>query len=503
MTEGYACNVAGAVFNCLYSNDYGRAEFICRYFNISRSTLYRKVTSFKDILCNAAGRPPKDEAQVTIQRLERECKILQSEKDELIQTLKEERTQYKQNIRKLTFMLIAIGLSSRVIAWILRAAFAIPANHTDILKKSQEYAAKATVIMQMYFHQLGIITAIDEVFVEGMPLFIAVCPQSLLISNAGVYERRTEENWTAFLQEMENLTGTISDRGVAILSAIEKLPEHSHQSDIFHCMVTVKKELLIMEKKCYGLMTKEQEAQIKVEKCKIAGKDARESAARLRRVKEVSNVAIELFDNLEQAIDMAIEALRISHGITLNDEQQARQNLDFVCEWIQSIHPRWKTVISALRDPNLLHYMVKVHEALNQITASSTELLDREYVFAVLVDLWEDQAPRRWRGKNVIIPETVRNDLERTCPDLNHLSQVIFKALEGIPKASSAVECINSRIGFFRYSKKRFNDDFANLISVVHNLTPFLDGKRKGKSPAELENAKLPTTDIFELFQID
>ena len=196
MTEDYACNVAGAVFNCLYSNDYGRAEFICRHFNISRSTLYRKVTSFKDILCNAADRPPKDEVQVTIQRLERKCKILQSENDELIRTLKEERTQYKQNIRKLTFMLIAIGLSSRVIAWILRTALVIPANHTEILKKSQEYAAKATVIMQMYFHQLGIITAIDEVFVEGMPIFVAVCPQSLLISNAGVYERRTEENWT-------------------------------------------------------------------------------------------------------------------------------------------------------------------------------------------------------------------------------------------------------------------------------------------------------------------
>ena len=278
MIQSYACNVAGAVFNCLYSNDYGRNGFLCRYFNISRSTLYRKVASFKDILCKNSGRPPKDETCVLLEQLERKCEILQSKNDDLKRTLKEERTRHEQNMRRLIFMLIAIGLSSRVIAWLLRSVFKLPANHTDILKKSQEYAVKATDIMQLYFHQLGVIAAIDEVFVEGLPVFLAVCPQSLLISNVGVYEKRTEENWTASLQEMENLKSTLSDRGIAILSAIAKRSNHSHQSDIFHCMYIVKKELLLLEKKCHGLITKEQEAQMRVEKCKTTGKDAQGKA---------------------------------------------------------------------------------------------------------------------------------------------------------------------------------------------------------------------------------
>jgi hypothetical protein len=29
-----------------------------------------------------------------------------------------------------------------------------------------------------------------------------------------------------------------------------------------------------------------------------------------------------------------------------------------------------------------------------------------------------------------------------------------------------------SRVGFYRYSKRRFNGDFANLIAVWHNLSP-------------------------------
>ncbi len=130
MIENYACNVAGAVFNWLYSNDYGRGKFICEYFRISRSTLYRKVISFRHALCTKVGHPPKDEIQIAIRQLERKCSLLKSENKELMRTLEKERKLHKQNIRKLTFMLIAIGLSGRVITWILRWALGIPANHT-------------------------------------------------------------------------------------------------------------------------------------------------------------------------------------------------------------------------------------------------------------------------------------------------------------------------------------------------------------------------------------
>ena len=136
MSESYACNVAGAVFNWLRSNDHGRGKFICRYFNISRSTLYRKVTFFRDALCTKPGHPPKDETQTSLRQLERKCSLLKSENEDLMRELEEERKRYAHNIRKLTFMLIAIGLSGRMIAWILRGAFRIPANHTDILKKA-------------------------------------------------------------------------------------------------------------------------------------------------------------------------------------------------------------------------------------------------------------------------------------------------------------------------------------------------------------------------------
>lgn len=83
------------------------------------------------------------------------------------------------------------------------------ANHTVILKKAHGYAEKVTAIMQAHSHQHGIVTAIDEFFIEGLP----VCPQSLLISDAGVYGKCTHENWTTFLREMENLKESLSGHG--------------------------------------------------------------------------------------------------------------------------------------------------------------------------------------------------------------------------------------------------------------------------------------------------
>jgi len=148
MSESYACNVAGAVFNWLHSNDHGRGKFICRYFGISRSTLYRKVISFRHALCTKPGHPAKDETQALIRQLERKCRLLESEKNELMRALEEERQRYEQNIGKLTFMLIAIGLSGRMITRILRWTFRMPANHTDILKKAQGWRVEKFLLFK-------------------------------------------------------------------------------------------------------------------------------------------------------------------------------------------------------------------------------------------------------------------------------------------------------------------------------------------------------------------
>lgn len=490
------------MFNLLMCDDYGRVKFICERFNIPKASLYRHFAVFKEIMCKGAGRPCLTEEQRKIKNLEAQIDALKEENRNLCNALHQERLKFSNAVKKLTFQLIGIGLSGRKIAWILQSAMEVRANHTDILKKAQQYATKATTFMEEYFHAQAVTTAIDEVFIEGLPVFIAVSPTSLLICNAGVYENCTEPNWTQFLGEMVNLEQTTSDRGVGIMSAVKKLEDHSHQSDIFHFKHLMQKELRKLEASTYSLINKEYMATIKLQKYKKSGKNVQAAAAGLRRAREKCTAAIDLFDSLEQAVKMTFEALHLSKGMTFNDAIQAREMLDFVREWILHVYPQWRKIANALRDQNLLEYMNLSHEAIKEIEVKTNNYLDREYILAALTQLWEQQSQRRYRGTCVVIPESVEDDLRRCCGNLDEVKRELFSVLESIPRASSSVECINSMIGFFRYGKKRFNDDFINLVSVVHNLSPFLDGKRKGRSPAEIEGVKISFMDIYELFEV-
>jgi len=488
-------------FNCAKPR-YGKIKFIVEHFGISRSVLYRKSNQFIEDFCCGPGRPHGISKNNNVPELELKLEKLENENKQLKNTLQRVRIEHKHSIEKLIFMLIVIGLSGRITAWILKSAFNIQISHTTILKKAEKYAVKATVVMREHFHSVGVNVAVDEVFLGGLPIFLAVSPYSLLISNAAIYEKRTEENWTEFLNMMENLEGTVSDRGLSILAAVAKRTGHNHQSDVFHCMYTVMKQLLKMERHCYAHITKEEEAESKLNKRKRTGKDARKEACRLRAAKNMCSKDIELYDSLNQAVDIAFSAMSISNGCTLNNVDDARKNLDFVCEWINHIHPAWKKVISAFQDSHLLEYIKKSYTAITEIDVQCELSLDCEYVLAVLTYYWEKQASDRWRGKEVVLPETIEKGLDSICKNLKQVRIKLFEELEGIPKASSAVECVNSKFGFFRYSKKNFNNDFVNLISAVHNLTPFLDGKRKGVSPAELEGMLLADRSLFELFDV-
>ena len=498
----YHSDLAGAIYNLNCSKPhYGKVKFIVEHFGIKRSTLYRKASEFKNRICCGPGRPFGKSKNVN--ELEDENEKLRKENQYLENALREKYVKDKQNIHRLTFLLISLGFSGRIIAYILFSVFGIEISHSSILKEAQKYAVKATQIMKSFFHQHGEVVAIDEVFIVGKAVFIAIDPLSMMICNIKIYDNITKENWTEFLNMMTNLKGTISDRGLGILAALTERADLYHQSDIFHCMHTVMKELLKLEKQCYALIEQESKAQKKLNKCKNSKKDARSSAAKLRIARNNCQKLILIYDSLAQAVDMAFCSMTLSDGYTLNEKDEARKILDFVCEWIHHIHPTWKKVISAFQDQYLLEYIEETCAVIKKIEVKCKSFVDKEYVLAVLTYYWEKQAQRRWRGKEVIIPDVVKKDLQNTCQNLNQVQNELFKTLEGVIKTSSSVECVNSRFGFFRYSKKSFSDDFSNLISVVHNMTPFLDGKRKGKSPVQIAGISLPHTNLFDMFDVN
>ncbi len=105
MHADYVCRVAGAVFNLLCCDDYGRVDSISRRFNISRSTLYRKKDLFLKLF-GRAGRPRRTAPSVP------DFKKRFEESERKVGELSREIEKHKQartaEIAKLTFLLIAV-----------------------------------------------------------------------------------------------------------------------------------------------------------------------------------------------------------------------------------------------------------------------------------------------------------------------------------------------------------------------------------------------------------
>lgn len=159
-------------------------------------------------------------------------------------------------------------------------------------------------------------------------------------------------------------------------------------------------------------------------------------------------------------------------------------------------------VRNAQRLSDAVGMLSKLETALPTIPAQSAAREDRQFVLVTLAQLWQDQAQHRYRGKSVIIPERIQHQLQSRCANLSEVQTHLFRVMDQLHRASSGVERVNSRAGFYRYSKRRFSGDFANLIAVWHNLSPFEDGKRARQSPAQILNIKLPSYDLFEPFNV-
>ena len=482
---------------------HGRITFVARYYGVSRVFVYRVVGRFREGVCRGPGRPPKSLEKTRIEELQRENERYRRLNRRLAEQVRGLQQTWRRSTERIMFCLICVGLPARIIAFVLNQAFGVAVSHTTVLVRTRKYAAMATLLMQTYFWRAADDLDLDEVFVESVPVLVGVEHSSLAVCKITQAEQVTKAEWKRFLQEAGSPSRTTSDRGVSITAAVAET-DSRHQSDLFHAKHAVLEELHKVEKKAYASIAAEYRAESKLNKRRTSGRDCRGYSVRYRIARRRAAEAIELLDDLQAGVNLAFEALQLSTADgRLNSPDRARELLDFAVQWIHYRLPKgWRKAKNGLKDPALLTHMDEFRTAVRQINVQVGSLAERERVLAELTRLWEQQASRRWRGKTVLIPPETEAALSAICHDLGQTTMQLFAVLDGLHRASSAVECINSRIGFYRYSKHRFSADFANLLAIWHNLTPFQEGKRKHRTPAELLGVQLPDSDIFALFGV-
>ena len=496
---------AGALRNLFHGRkQYGHVHWVADHFGISRPTLYRMEANFLQAVCGGPGRRNKTPQDEAMERFKARVTELEMHNARLQAQVEQQQVNFQRTLERTRFWLIGMGLPARAIARLLRHCFAVRANRSDILRLTTQYARRATQIMQEYFWTAAQDADLDEIFIEGRPLLVASEPRALAILKTSIEKELTVDRWSAFLRDLPHLRRTTSDRGQAIRGAVARHGAIQIQSDVFHPKMLLRDELRTMETHCYSLMAQEENLRQRLEKTRRRGRDCRAAAARLYRVAQRTHQAIACFDELEAAVHLAFDALRLTTAHeTFNSRPQAQADLHFAKAWIHAHLPTgWSKVKRTLDDEDLLTFLSEFHAALPTLAVHSPTPADRHYVLVTLTHIWEQQSQRRYRAKPVLIPEAIHQQLQSRCTNLSDVQHHLFQILEQLHRASSGVECINSRVGFYRYSKRRFSADFANLIAVWHNLSPFEDGKRAPQSPAQILNIKLPSYDLFELFNV-
>ena len=99
-------------------------------------------------------------------------------------------------------------------------------------------------------------------------------------------------------------------------------------------------------------------------------------------------------------------------------------------------------------------------------------------------------------------------------PDLEHVIadggtglekgvQLVNERLRQAVRASSAVEGVNSVVRMHQGRHRHVSQGMLDLKRLYWNCRVFREGKRKGRSPYDLLGLKLPTSDWWQLLQMD
>jgi len=91
----------------------------------------------------------------------------------------------------------------------------------------------------------------------------------------------------------------------------------------------------------------------------------------------------------------------------------------------------------------------------------------------------------------------------RLCPDWKVGYVKVDELLRQAVRASSAVEGVNSVVRMHQGRHRHVSQEMLDLKRLYWNCRVFREGKRKGRSPYELLGLKLPTSDWWQLLQMD
>ena len=333
------------------------------------------------------------------------------------------------------------------------------------------------------------IGAHDEIFQGEDPVLVGVCARSSYCYLLSQEEHRDSETWGVRLLELKDRgfqpDATIGDGGAALRAGQKlALPGVPCRGDVFHPLYEFRKLLAYLERRAYQAMATcmDMEGQL-ARPGKRRDENKRSLVNRLTVARAKQAKAVALADDLAVLLRWLREDILSVAG---PDYATRAELYDLV---VAELHSRSRLgpqgieeLYRALKNQReeLLAFVVPLESELAELAAQA------EVPVAVVRELLRVQTlaeknPQRWQAEAALRQQLRGRYYE--------LSLAVTEVSEGVVRASSVAENLNSRLRCYFFLRRELGPDYLSLLQFFLNHRRFQrseHAERVGKSPAEL-----------------
>lgn len=462
-----------ALLAILNQGVYGAMIQLSRTYKVSRTFVYQMFWTASLVLTLQFSTPTRPkESLVVDQRLIDRC-ILSW------------RLEGKCSMESICAMLATLGVH--------------PCSVGYVSQRLSSYAQKLKSTLQAESTRFVMFLS-DEVFTCHQPILVTIEPKSMAILNIQLADDRTAQTWKAHWQAIEHnqfyTLGLASDRGKGLTQGFKQaFPHQNHYPDHFHDFRDLAKAIRVdLEKAAYQAIASEYKCQ------KLFLKASSQSSVHTRyqayqTALVESQKAIELYENYQYLFNQLRHHLDLfdSHGLLRKPHGDIQAILDLMEELA---HPRIQPLVDTLKQrvDSILLYFQKAHLVYENLQRA----IHPPEALQALCLAWQYdhklyQAKTSWQRRFFQQESDFYLDFADAFldQDLHNLKSLVFTSLDGVVRASSLVETVNSLIRpYLNTCKGHICQDTLNLIMFYHNHRKFRAGKRKHRAPIEILTAR-------------
>jgi len=328
----------------------------------------------------------------------------------------------------------------------------------------------------------------DEIYQAGKPVLVGIDHRSTYCYLLAVEDSCDETTWGVHLLDLSDrgldLERTIADGGPALRAGQRAAWGDAVpcDGDVFHAQMKLTQLAMFLQRRAYKCINAHQDLQAKMERARKKA-NGQKLSKRLALVRQAETAAVDLADQIGILVDWMTNDILSVAGPDLQERQKL---YDFVVEQLRRLEPQCPHRIRPVRKmlENHRDHLLGFVGVLDDRLVDIAERFNVElYPVHVICELqgWDKRQPAYWQR---------RAKLQHTLGKQYHwIETAVIEAMSDVPRASSLVENLNSRLRNYFFLRRHIGNDYLDLLRFFFNHHRYARSdrpERVGKSPAEL-----------------